>query len=246
MLKERFYDASAELFGRIRDSQKSNIEAAGQLMADSVAGGGCIHLFDTGHIIDSELLNRAGGLVLMRRFKYHNGVESSGWKRAHLDAMKNKNASIEGLAAFALRSANILSGDIMVIGSVSGKTLNVIDLAVECKNMGVKIIGVTSIEYSKTLESGHSCKKRLFELADVTIDNCAPFGDAMLELDGVEAPFIPASGLAAAYIGWAVCAELVEKLREKNITPSILKSVNYPPNVEYNNKLYKRYDEEGI
>ena len=242
MLKERFYDASAELFERIRNSQKANIEAAGQTLADSVAAGGCVHLFDTGHIIDSELLNRAGGLVLMRRFKYHNGVESSGWKRP----MGGKNTSIEGLAEFALRSANVLPGDVMVIGSVSGKTLNVIDLAVECKKIGVKVIGVTSAEYSKTLESGHSCGKRLFELADVTIDNCAPFGDAMLTLDGAEAPFIPASGLAAAYIGWAVCAELVEKLMEKNIAPSILKSVNYPPNVEYNNKLYKRYDEEGI
>jgi len=242
MLKERFYDASADLFGRIRESQKANIEAAGQIMADSVANGGCIHLFDTGHLIDSELLNRAGGLVLMRRFRYHNGVESSGWKRS----MKDKNTSMEGLAAYALRSANILPGDVMVIGSVSGKTLNVIDLALECKNFGVKVIGVTSVEYSKTLESGHSCGKRLFELADVTIDNCAPFGDAMLSIDGVEAPFIPASGLAAAYICWSLCAELVEKLMDKNITPSILKSVNYPPNVEYNNKLYKRYDEEGI
>lgn len=244
MLKEKFYGASSDLFGKIRDSQKENIEAAGKLMAESVAGGGCIHLFDTGHIIDSELINRAGGLVLMRRFRYNNGVESSGWKRPHLS--KDKNTSMEGLAEYALRAGNILPGDVMVIGSVSGKTLNVIDLAAECKKLGVKVIGITSIEYSKTLESGHSCKKRLFELSDITIDNCAPFGDAMLEIDGVEAPFIPASGLAAAYICWALCAEFVEKLMEKNITPSILKSVNYPPNVEYNNKLYKRYDEEGI
>jgi len=242
MLKERFYDASANLFESIRESQKANIEAAGQIMADSVANGGCIHMFDTGHIIDSELLNRAGGLVLLRRFRYHNAVESSAKKRP----MTGKNTSMEGLAEYALRSANVMPGDVMVIGSVSGKTLNVIDLAVECKKLGVKVIGVTSIEYSKTLESGHSCGKRLFELADVTIDNCAPFGDAMLDIDGVEAPFIPASGIAAAYLCWAVCAELVEKLMEKNITPSILKSVNYPPNVEYNNKLYKRYDEEGI
>jgi uncharacterized phosphosugar-binding protein len=242
MLKEKFYGASEKLFETIRESQKKNIEAAGQMMAESVAAGGCIHLFDTGHIIDSELLNRAGGLVLMRRFRYHNGVESSAKKRS----MEQKNTSMEGLAEYALRAANILPGDVMVIGSVSGKTLNVIDLAVECKKMGVKVIGITSIEYSKTLESGHSCKKRLFELADVAIDNCAPFGDAMLDIEGIEAPFIPASGIAAAYICWAVCAELVDRLIEKNIEPSILKSVNYPPNVEYNNKLYKRYDEEGI
>lgn len=242
MLKERFYDATAELYERIRDSQKANIEIAGQIMADSVANGGCIHLFDTGHLIDSELLNRAGGLVLMRRFRYHNGVESSARKRP----AKEKNTSMEGLAEYALRGASVLPGDVMVIGSVSGKTLNVIDLALECKKLGVKTIGITSVEYSKTLESGHSCGKRLFELADAVIDNCAPFGDAMLTIEGVEAPFIPASGLAAAYICWAVCAELTEKLMERGITPSILKSVNYPPNVEYNNKLYKRYEEDGV
>ena len=242
MLKERFYDASANLFERIRTSQKSNIEAAGQIMADSVANGGCIHMFDTGHLIDSELLNRAGGLVLLRRFRYHPGVESSGWKRP----MGDKNSSMEGLAEYALRHGNVLPGDIMVIGSVSGKTLNVIDLAVECKKMGVKVIGVTSVAYSQTLESGHSCGKRLFELADVTIDNCAPFGDAMLDIEGVEAPFIPASGIAAAYLCWALCAEFVEKLMQKGITPGILKSVNFPPNAEYNNVLYKRYNDEGI
>jgi uncharacterized phosphosugar-binding protein len=242
MLKEKFYGAAEALFEKIRTSQKENIEAAASMMAESVAAGGCIHLFDTGHIIDSELLNRAGGLVLMRRFRYHSGVESSAKKRP----MDSKNTSMEGLAEYALRGANILAGDVMVIGSVSGKTLNVIDLAVECKKMGIKVIGVTSVEYSKTLESGHSCGKRLFELADAAIDNCAPFGDAMLDIEGVEAPFIPASGIAAAYICWAVCAELVDRLMDKNIVPSILKSVNYPPNVEYNNKLYKRYDEEGI
>ena len=242
MLKERFYDATADLFEKIRNTQKANIETAGQLMADSVASGGCIHLFDTGHLIDTELLNRAGGLVLMRRFRYHAGVESSGWSRP----MTGKNASMEGLAEYALRHGNILPGDIMIIGSVSGKTLNVIDLAVECKKLGVKVIGLTSVAYSKTLESMHSCGKRLFELADVTLDNCAPFGDAMLEVDGIEAPFIPASGIAAAYICWALCAELVEKLMEKNITPSILKSVNFPPNAEYNKVLNERYNKEGI
>jgi len=242
MLKERFYDASANLFEKIRASQKENIEAAAQLMADSVANGGCIHLFDTGHLINSELLNRAGGLVLMRRLQYKS-VEELAEKRREAEEKKAAGDDFEG---YNSRSTYMMPGDVIVIGSVSGKTLNVIELALECKNMGVKIIGVTSIEYSKTLESGHECGKRLFELADVTIDNCAPFGDAMLKVDGVEAPFIPASGIAAAYICWSVCAELVEKLMEKNITPSILKSVNYPPNVEYNNKLYKRYDEEGI
>lgn len=242
MLKERFYEAADALFARIRTEQKENIEKAAALMADSVAGGGCIHLFDTGHIIDSEMINRAGGFVLLRRFRYGLNVESSASKRDRAGL----ESSQEGLAEYALRASSVKPGDVMVIGSVSGKTLNVIDLAAACKAWGVKVIGVTSVAYSSTLETTHSSKKRLFELADVTIDNCAPFGDAMLEVEGIEAKYSPASGISAAYIMWAVCAELLEDLLAKGITPSILKSVNYPPNVEFNNKLYKRYEEEGI
>ena len=147
---------------------------------------------------------------------------------------------------YALRSSGVLPGDVMVIGSVSGKTPNVIDLALACREFGVKVIAVTSVTYSSQLETPHSCGKRLFELADIVLDNCSPFGDAMLPVEGVEKPFSPASGLAAAYIMWAVANQLLEDLLAKGITPSILGSVNYPENVEFNNALYKRYENEGI
>lgn len=242
MIKEKLFDSIEKLQRTIRETQTENIEKAAALMADSVASGGAVHLYDTGHIIDSEMYNRAGGLVLMRRFRYNLNVENSTFERDYGD----KNTSMEGLAEYALRAGKVKTGDIMLIGSVSGKTMNVIDLAVECKKFGVYVVAVTSVEYSKTLETTHSCGKRLFELADVTIDNCAPFGDAMLDIEGIEANAFPASGLSAAYIMWAVNAQLVENLLEKGITPSILKSVNYPPNVEYNNNLYVKYNKEGI
>lgn len=33
---------------------------------------------------------------------------------------------------------------------------------------------------------------------------------------------------------------------EKGITPSVLKSVNFPPNVEYNNKMNADYNKNGF
>ena len=240
--KERYYKAVDELFAKIRATQDDKIEQAAAMMADCVANGGCIHLFDTGHIINSELLNRAGGFVLMRRFSYNLNVDSDVRKRDR-SAIKTDQ---EGLAMYALRSSGVLPGDVMVIGSVSGKTPNVIDLALACREFGVKVIAVTSVTYSSQLETPHSCGKRLFELADIVLDNCSPFGDAMLPVEGVEKPFSPASGLAAAYIMWAVANQLLEDLLAKGITPSILGSVNYPENVEFNNALYKRYENEGI
>ena len=82
-------------------------------MADSVASGGAVHLYDTGHIIDSEMYNRAGGLVLMRRFRYNLNVENSTFERDYGD----KNTSMEGLAEYALRAGKVKTGDIMLIGS---------------------------------------------------------------------------------------------------------------------------------
>ena len=173
----------------------------------------------------------------MRRFRYGLDLVS------YTSDREVENDSVEGLAKIALGKANIVKGDVMIIGSVSGKTVNVIDLAMACIEKGIKVIVVTSVTYSSQVESFHSSGKRLFELGDVVIDNCAPYGDAMMTIEGVESPFIPASGLAAAYIMWAVCADLLEKLMSKGIQPGILRSVNFEPNRIYNielNGLYKK------
>ena len=242
-IKTRFFGAIDDLYARIRETQSDKIKEAGDIIAESVSKGGCVGIYDTGHLINSELLNRAGGLVCIKRFGYGLSVDCSirgGRDRSGIDS------SIEGLANYALRASGLIPGDVLIIGSVSGKTLNVIDLAVEAKKFGIKVITLSSHEYSSTLESQHSNKKHLYELGDVNLDNCAPFGDAMLDIQGIEAAFLPASGLAAAYIMWAVMADAVDALLEKGITPSILKSVNFPPNVEYNNKMNADYSKTGF
>lgn len=242
-MKNQYFAAIDELYGRIRATQSENIDAAGKLIADTVAGGGCVSIFDTGHLINSELLNRAGGPVYIRRFNY--GLSVDNHTRPRDKAAAGVDPSLEGLANYALRASGTLPGDTLILGSVSGKTMNVIDLAVEAKKFGVNLITLSSHEYSSALESHHSCGKRLFELGDVNIDNCAPFGDAMLDVEPYEHKIIPASGLAAAYIMWAVICEATEYLLDSGTTPGMLCSVNYPPNVEYNNKLYRQYEQEG-
>lgn len=242
-IKNRFFGAVDGLYSKIRETQSDKIKAAGDIIAESVANGGCVAIYDTGHLINNEIINRAGGLVFIKRFGYGLSVDCavrSGRDRSGIDS------STEGLANYALRASGLIDGDVIIIGSVSGKTLNVIDLAVEAKKFGIKVITLSSHEYSSTLESQHSNKKHLYELGDVNLDNCAPFGDAMLDVEGIEAAFMPASGLAAAYIMWAVMADTVDSLLEKGVTPSILKSVNFPPNVEYNNKMNADYNKTGI
>lgn len=244
MLRDRFYNAVDELFEEIRETQDKSIADAAKLCTDAIASGHTIHLYDTGHIIDSELFNRAGGFNLLRQFKYNLNLTSTA--RVQDDHEESKDRDMEGFAKFALKSANIYAGDVLFIGSVSGISFNVVDLAVAAKEMGIKVIAITAASYSKELDSLHPSNKKLFEVNDVLIDNCAPFGDGMLDVEGIKQPFIPASGLSAAYIMWAIMSDTLENLLDLGLTPGILGSVNYPPNVQYNIDLEDLYKDKGL
>lgn len=243
MLKEKFYLEIEDLFEKIRDTQKKAIENAAIVIADHIAHGANVYLFDTGHIIDSEIYNRAGGLVLMRRFTFDIQISDNSRENPLKDA--DHNTAMNGYTNYILQLSHIKTGDVLFIGSVSGKTINVIDLAIEAKKRGIFVIAMTSVIYSSQLDSMHASKLRLYEAADLVIDNCAPYGDAMMNVAELDSPFIPASGIAAAYIMWALNAEIVENLLKKGIQPGVLRSVNIEENRAYNIELQKRYCEKG-
>ncbi len=242
MLRKRFMKAVRELYDIVDQTQTDNIIKAAELIVDCVKKGAHVHIFDTGHIINSELTNRAGGLALLKPFKYSFSVDDP----VRVTDRNNISGNFEGLGKFILDHSKAVTGDVMILGSVSGKSANVIDLALAAREMGLKTIVITSLEYSSSVPSAHSSGKHLFDLGDVVIDNCAPKGDAMLEVDGATNKFGPASGLSAAYIMWCVCADVVEMLLEQGYDPTIFKSINYPDGKENYDLMCKKYAETGI
>ena len=99
---------------------------------------------------------------------------------------------------------------------------------------GVSVIAFTSMEYAVQVDPVHESGKKLYEMATLTLDNCAPAAEAMLEVEGIEARFAAASGIASDYIMWSVTSVAVEKLLAMGLTPGILKSANFPGGSEYN------------
>ena len=241
MLIDRYHKRINQQVQTVEQSQKERCVRCGQLIADVVAAGGAVHVFDTGHIIDSELIYRGGGLLLLKQFKYKLEVDNPVRTRDRSEVTKN----MTGLAAYALRASGALPGDVIILGSVSGKTENVVDLAIEAKKFGMHVIAVTSLEYSKAVKSEHESGKRLFECADIVLDNCTPAAEAMLEVEGLEARFGAASGISAAILMWSVCAVAIDALMEKGIVPSVLKSHNFEDGPQYDEMLKKRYEKTG-
>ena len=242
-LMERYWKEIDNLYEKVKSTQKENIIKAGQLIADAVDKGAYVHIHDSGHIIDSELIYRGGGLILYKKFKYNLVVENPVRKRDRSDM----DTSMEGLAAYALKASGARPGDVFILGSVSGRTFRVVDLAYEAKKLGMKIIVVTSMSYATSVDSPHSSGKKLYELADIVIDNCAPAAEAMMEVEGLDARLCAASGLSAAFILWSVTTVVVEELLKRGKKPGVLKSANFPGGTEYNKTYVEpRYEREGL
>ena len=217
-LLSMYRQAVDDLFKKVRETQTGNIIKAGEMVADSVANGGCIFLSSICHSMEMDSIYRGGGPIFYRHFDL--GYDSQG-----------------AAARYALQQSNFRPGDVLFLSSVSGRTKHVVDLAYEAVKMGIKVIAFTSMEYAVQVEPVHPSGKKLYEIATLTLDNCAPAAEAMLEVEGIEAKFAAASGIASDYIMWSITSVAVQKLLEKGITPGILKSANFPGGSDYNKNV---------
>ena len=215
-LMHRYQKAVDDLFAKVRDTQTETILKAGTMIAEAVANGGKVYLNDICHSIEMDLIYRGGGPIFYKKFN----------KEEHMPTLK--------------------AGDVLVVSSVSGRTAHVVDLAWEAMERGVNVIAFTSMEYARQVDAVHPSGKKLYEFVTLAVDNCAPAAEAMIEVDGIEARFAAASGIASDYIMWNITSVVVEKMLEMGLTPGILKSANFPGGNDYNKTVIEpHYDEFG-
>ena len=243
MLMNRYQQAVDELFAKVRATQTENIIKAGNMIAECVAKGGGVFLSKICHSIDNDLIYRGGGPIFYKRFYADVSLPIKEGRNRDRSALGYERKTVAD-ARYALQYSNIQPGDVLVVSSVSGRTAAVVDLAWEAVQMGVQVIAFTSMEYAQQVEPVHPSGKKLYEFATLAIDNCAPAAEAMLEVEGIEAKFAAASGIASDYIMWNITSVAVEKLLEKGLTPGILKSANFPGGNDYNKQVVEPHYEE--
>ena len=226
MLIEKYIES---IRGRIDEiaAHPEPIQQAARICADALARGGMLHVFDSGHMVSRELINRAGGLVAMSQLSFNLSVDNP--VKTRLDQpLPAGNTLSFGYIQHVFETNQLRPGDVLFVGSVSGKTPNVVELALQGQAHGLTVIALTSLAYSSKLESEHPSGKRLCEVAHLVLDNYAPFGDAMLPVDGLDYSICPASGIDAAVILWAVVAGTIEEMLKRGLKPTVFPSVNRP------------------
>lgn len=234
---ELYAEKVQKMIDQIVNSQKENIRKAAAIMADSVKSGGIIFTFGTGHshMIAEEVMYRAGTLVPIYAI-LEQGVSGD------RDVTKSEfTERLEGYAELILNYHKLTDKDVLIIISNSGRNAIPIEMAMGAKKRGIPVIAVTSLEYSKGQPSRHSSGKMLFELADVTIDNCGVLGDAVIKLDGLEQPVAPTSNLTANFIIHSLTMETVIALLDMGITPPVFFSGNLDGAREKNEEYLAQY-----
>ncbi|HET8592011.1 MAG TPA: SIS domain-containing protein [Nakamurella sp.] len=234
----------AEVSGRLQDiadaARNGELDAAIGLMADSIAAGGVIQAFGTGHsqAFAMEIAGRAGGLIPSNAIALRDTVLYGSRSAADLpgSGMERDPGVVEEL--FSLYP--IHPADVFVIASNSGVNGSIVGMALLAKQHGHPVIAVTSLQHTKAVQPKHPSGKRLSEIADVVIDNRAPYGDATLEMEsGVQVGAV--SSITAAFIAQLLTIGVAERLAATDGTPPIYISANIPGGDEHNSALEARY-----
>ena len=238
MLAVRLLNSFREQFDRLESDRMELIDQAAEAVASSVMDGGAWHVHDTGHIVDRELIHRGGGLMFIRALSWSFGVNDPvpACRRSRPAVDPSFDQALEAVR-LAVKASSIRPGDVVTIGSVSGRSAPSVELALCCRDLGCTVVVISSHDYSSRVQSRHPSGKRLFECADIFIDNGAPFGDGHMELEGYDVPLFPLSGINAAMIMWMICAQVVEKMVAAGRPPQIWKSANIDGGGERNARV---------
>jgi uncharacterized phosphosugar-binding protein len=236
---EKYYDAIKRILREIKEKEMANIKKAADLITEKIVNDEVIWAFGTGgHSIMGamELFTRAGGLAAISPI-FPPGI-------ANIESHPNTE-SLVGYAEKILDYYRVKKGDLLIEINVNGINAVTIDTALECRKRGIKIIAVTSSEFSKGAAPGipnrHPSNKNLFELADLVVDAHVPPGDAVVEIEGFDLKVSSSSTVAIAFIANSIVAEVVENLVKKGITPEVFKSGNIAGGKERNRPLHEKY-----
>jgi uncharacterized phosphosugar-binding protein len=249
MTMPRWFTACDEILTRIRATQSDAIRRAAGLIAEAAKAGGGLHIYDTGHC-SHEPIHRAGGLLMMTPLRFSFTVETRpAPRRGEVAARRHeefRHSADEAIADLAVERSGLAPGDVLIVNSVSGKAASVVQVAVAAKRLGLSVVAITNVSYSNSVTGEHSSGKHLFEVADVVIDNCGVVGDAILEIEGVEAKVAPTSGLTFCYIIWALTCEAIDQMLARGLRPHVYQSINRPGGSEFDARAEAKYRETGV
>lgn len=237
MSGQAYIDEIKQRIERIENDQWENIRKASEWIATAIEEDRLIHAFGSGHthILVEEIWCRAGGLAPINPILDPDQMPYTGpFKGSALE-------KLEGFGTILFDTHDAEAGDVMIVLSNSGRNPTPIEIAFAAKERGLQVIAITSMDYSENVPSRDPSGKKLYEIADLVIDNAGPLGDALIELEGSKIKAGPSTTVLNALILNAIVCEVASILQEKDIEPPIFVSANLDVPMDHNEKLFEKY-----
>ena len=230
MLAKQWLSNTREIMTRIEETQIDNIKKAAEVMADSIQAERWVHSFGCGHatLPIEEMYPRIGGFV-----GFHPMVELpltfftniTGQMGVHQFIFLER---VEGYGIEIMKGYNFDPRDTMWLFSHSGINNVNIDIALEAKKKGMKVVVFGSAAEAKGKKTRHSSGKNIFEIADIVVDTCAPIADASVSLKNHVDKIGPVSTMAFITCVWMTVITVAEILEERGVKLFIHPSHNAP------------------
>jgi uncharacterized phosphosugar-binding protein len=220
----------------VMTKELKNIEKAADMITDCFINNNLLHVFGSGHsmIIAWEMFQRAGGLVPV-----------NAWLDpclSYFEARKSlRTERISGYGKMLVDYYDPTKDDILLVVSLSGINAVPVEVAMETKKRGTYVLGLTSVEASSRLQPRNKYGKRLYEIADLTIDNHVPYGDAVIEMKDSPKPVGPLSTVVNATIVNLMGIRVAENFIERGLEPPVWASSNVPGGEEMNKSFVEKY-----
>lgn len=242
---DRWLAAAHDVLEQVRSTQGRAIEEASTIFADTIAADGLVHVFGSGHsrMNTEEMFPRIGSYpgfhpVAELALSNHVGVVGPNGLRQAMYLEK-----VPGFGRVILQQFKIHPGDSFLIFSSTGINGTVIELALLARAMGLPVVAVTSLQHTDATPSRHPSGRKLAEIADVTVDNCSPAGDAATDIEGIPFRVGPVSSIGAIAVVNALKTRTAELLVERGVVPVVLTSPHFVGSEVGEEQLERVYEE---
>jgi uncharacterized phosphosugar-binding protein len=223
---DEYFAAAMERLKRVHESQRAALDRAAEICTEAIAADGLVHLFGCGHsrMMCEEMTPRQGCFVgwhtiVELGLTFHNAIVGPNGLRQSLHLEKTP-----GYAEQILRNFAFGPKDAMIVISTSGIREIIVEMALGAKQRGVKVIALLSREHCEPAKPAHSSGKKLMDVADVTLDNGAPVGDSLLELEGCRHKTGPFSTVGGSLVMNMLRVEVARRLVARGVEPVFLPS----------------------